>query len=206
MRIIRLACFCRLHRAGRPGSRQRLREFDKRCQNRDADSYEHAELDSQLVFHFLDAVGQVDFHHPGGGLLFGTGQFLLLDLGCLFFDSRFQRLDGNPLCLKFLLQVSFDLSDGDFQCRDFGLQPLDIPFVGELRITAGLSPGDDFGLSHAGAGQALDKFMGVEGGGFCFHEAQADGQGGGLQVSADYADRVAGRPVLSRRHRGRQPL
>ena len=65
---------------------------------------------------------------------------------------------------------------------DFSLQCLDIPLVGEVFITAGLTPGDDFGLGlrHADASQALNEVVGVEGDGFSFHGMQGNGWGGGI--------------------------
>ena len=50
-----------------------LEEFDERRQERDASGYERAELDGQLVFHFLHVVRQGKFQFlkrlPVGGLL-----------------------------------------------------------------------------------------------------------------------------------------
>ena len=203
------------------GRRQRLRrisgEFDECRQNSDTGAYQYAEPDNQLVFHFLEAMGKVDFHHPGGSLLFCDSQFQRLDFGFLFFD-------GNPLFLQFLLQVSFDLPDDDFQCLDVsfdfldvsfdfldsgfdfldsgfdfldsGFQSPDIPLVGEVFIAAGLSPGKDFGLGlrHAGVGQAFDEVVGVKSRGFCFHGKQNNDQGEGLQVSAGCVVRAGSKP------------
>ena len=145
---------------------RRSQESVEQGQNGDADDQKRAELDGQLVFHFPDVTGQVDFQCLDGRLLSGDGQFRRLDAGRLFLDS------------------SLDFFNSGLNFLDFSLQPLDIPLIGEVFISAGLSPGEDFGLGlgHADAGQALDKFMGVEGGGFCLHGMQGNGWGGGLQA------------------------
>ena len=62
-------------------------------------------------------------------------------------------------------------------------QRLKIWLGGEVFITAGLPPGDDFslGFGHARSGQTLDEGVGVKGD-LRFYEAQNSGWGGGLQV------------------------
>ena len=57
-------------------------------------------------------------------------------------------------------------------------------FSDQAFIEVGLPIGEDFSLilGHAGAGQALDEGVGVEGGGLSLHGAQNSGWGRGLQA------------------------
>ena len=87
-----------------------------------------------------------------------------------------------------LLKVGLDLLNVMFQ---FGPEFLKFVAEGELEVFFGDQPfievgmpiGEDFGLvlGHAGAGQAFDEGVGVEGG-LRLHERQNRGWVGGVQV------------------------
>ena len=116
----------------------------------------------------------------------------------LLFQDGFQ-------CLLLLLQDGFQFFNiafvGDAQsfnvllvgdAQSFNVlfagdaQSLKVLFGGQTLLDqAGLFFGEDFGLGfgHAGAGQAFDEVVGVEGGGFRFHDGQGTGWGGCLQVT-----------------------
>ena len=89
-----------------------------------------------------------------------------LKLGPDLFKAMFQT---GPHLLKVVFQGEF--------------QRLKVWLGGEVFITAGLPPGDDFGLGfrHARAGQALDEGVSVEGD-LRFREARNSGWDRGLQV------------------------
>ena len=103
----------------------------------------------------------------------------------LVFQSEFQFLKGlsvgSFMFLKLMLQGGLNLLKVVFQGQ---FQRLEVWLSGEVFITAGLPLGDDFGLGfrHTRPDQALDKGVGVEGGGLGLHGTQNSGWGRSLQV------------------------
>ena len=128
----------------------------------------------QFGFEGLMFIFQAEFQFFKGlsvsGLVFLK---LMFQFGLNPLNVIFQfGLDSLKLCPD-LLKVVFQ---GEFQ-------RLEVWLGGEVFITAGLPPGDDFGLGfrHVGAGQALDEGMRVKGD-LRFHKAQNSGWGGGCKV------------------------
>ena len=109
-------------------------------------------------------------HTPHGEFLFH-----LLDIAFQFSSGNLKVglnfvnvvLQFSPEFLKFVCEGEFEVFFGD-----------------QTFIEVGLPFGEDFGLvlGHAGAGQAFDEVMGVEGEGLSLYGAQNSGWGGGVQA------------------------